>query len=246
MDFALNLLLIPWIGGYWFMHQTHFTRFRAKGLSNYRLLFEAAWWGLLFLVVAYVLAKIVGSIDCARGFLEWWEGFRPHAFIGTAFSALLLGMLAPPVVNCFWDEATSSTRAIIRYGDDLVRLLREAQQTRGAVMLTLENRKVYVGQVMVSASLDLEPTYITILPTLSGYRDEKKLGINWTTNYRRIYEAIDSSDPELPGLRIRDFLVVIPREDIQSATPFRHHVHARHFALRDIDTPPGTAASENA
>lgn len=241
MEFSLNLLLIPLLGGYWFMHATHFTRFRAKGLSNYRLLFEAAFWGLMALLGAYVVVALLNMYEQSRAWLDLWKSFVPFQYTGTALGALVIAMLFPVLLNWIWDEETSSNRTILKYGDDLVRMLREAQQSRSAIMATLQNRKVYVGQVMVSANLEPEPPYITILPSLSGFRHEGSLEIQWTATYLRIYEGIGRADPAYKDLRLQDFQVVIPTAEVQSVTPFRHHVHGRHFALKEGDAPPGTA-----
>ena len=43
-----NLLLLPLLGGYWFIQNFHCTRFRARRLDGYRLLVESAFYGLLF------------------------------------------------------------------------------------------------------------------------------------------------------------------------------------------------------
>lgn len=241
MEFALNLLVIPLIGGYWFMHRTHFTRFRAKGLSNYRLLLEAAMWGLFALIGSYSIARVLDALPCMEAPLKLWHKCVPYSHTGTALGAFALAVLAAPSVNLMYGEKASSTRTIIRYGDDLVRLLLEAQQSGSAVMLTLRSRKVYVGQVIASASLEPDMPFIIILPSLSGYRTESRLEVRWTTSYERIYAGIRRAIPDYRGLKLQDFFVVVRTADIQSGTPFRHHVHARHFALAAEDAPPGTA-----
>jgi hypothetical protein len=50
-----NLLLLPLLGGYWFLHTLYYTRFRSQRLDGYRLLMESAFAGLLLTLVARVV-----------------------------------------------------------------------------------------------------------------------------------------------------------------------------------------------
>lgn len=58
-----NLLLLPLLGGYFFIHLTYRFRFRAYGLDNYRLVFESAAVGLVALLVSHILTRIALQAD---------------------------------------------------------------------------------------------------------------------------------------------------------------------------------------
>lgn len=78
------------------------------------------------------------------------------------------------------------------------------------VMLTLSNRKVYVGVVNnMGEPNEIEgfDQEISLVPILSGYRDKDDLSVHWTTSYQEV-------DPD-ENLRI-----VIRQELIESASEF--------------------------
>lgn len=61
--------------------------------------------------------------------------------------------------------------------------------TESSILITLSNRKVYVGRVISvgepteNEGLDQE---ITLLPQMSGYRDKDTLNVDFTTHYQNI------------------------------------------------------------
>ncbi|EEB1830034.1 hypothetical protein DBA53_22190, partial [Salmonella enterica subsp. enterica serovar Typhimurium] len=63
-----------------------------------------------------------------------------------------------------------------------------------SVLISLSNRKVYVGQVVSmgepneSEGMDQE---ISILPHISGYRDKDNLTVNFTTQYENIDTKVE-------------------------------------------------------
>ncbi|MAF74850.1 hypothetical protein WE348_08920 [Alteromonas macleodii] len=78
------------------------------------------------------------------------------------------------------------------------------------VMLTLSNRKVYVGVVNNMGEPNEVEGFdqeISLVPILSGYRDKDDLSVHWTTSYQEV-------DPD-ENLRI-----VIRQELIESASEF--------------------------
>ena len=84
-----------------------------------------------------------------------------------------------------------------------------------SVLISLSNRKVYVGQVVSmgepneSEGMDQE---ISILPHISGYRDKDNLTVNFTTQYQSI-------DTEV------EIKVTLRQELIESVTRFDFEVY---------------------
>ncbi|MGI8617514.1 MAG: hypothetical protein ACR2L6_00290 [Gemmatimonadaceae bacterium] len=56
-----NVLLLPLLGGYVFITKWNKTRFDAKRYSGERLIFHAAIAGVAFLIVAYLLTRVVAA-----------------------------------------------------------------------------------------------------------------------------------------------------------------------------------------
>ena len=73
-------------------------------------------------------------------------------------------------------------------------LLFKAMHDKKAVMLSMNDRKVYVGYIAACA----EPSQnggayqeVTLVPMMSGYRDEKTLKVNITTYYEEADESVE-------------------------------------------------------
>lgn len=239
MEVALNLLLLPLIGGYWFIDNTHRLSFRAKGLSHYRLLFEAALWGFFALSASHILLTLLSTCSCGTEIAEWWKTWVPFEYAGTALGALAISITTPHFANKRWGKEWSSAKAIAEHGNTLVKLLFDSQRNYAALMLTLKNRKLYVGYVSISVNLGLNPPYITLVPTLSGYRDPRTLRVVMTTAYDRIYTAIANREPGYRDLKVKDFVIAIPTAEIETATPFLRHVSSDLFLLTSPPDGPG-------
>lgn len=95
------------------------------------------------------------------------------------------------------------------------RLLFSLQLNKKAVMLSMKDRKVYVGKVLSmgepneSKGADQE---IEILPVMSGFRDKDSMELTFTTYYEKINE---------------DIILVLRQDEILTATEFNFDVYAR-------------------
>src|SRR5437773_6418193 len=93
-----NLLLLPLVGGYWFIHTFYFTRYRSQRLDGYRLLVESALAGILLAFIARPVVFAANLSPCIR---STWNALAPLDFpyFGTACIAALLGFIAPYGLN---------------------------------------------------------------------------------------------------------------------------------------------------
>ena len=224
-----NLLLLPLRAGYFFIHYTHFTRFRALKLSSYRLLFESALWGLLFLVSSLFITRALLRIDALGGVIASWKELAPLPHSGTAVGALLLGIASTLLVNRLVGKERAARRSAKKHGGDLLTLLFEAQSKDRPVLITQSNKKVYVGWVTLSFNLDPELTELTILPMISGYRSSETLEIEYTTRYVHLYEMIEERRPGYGHLSSKSFQIVIPVSTIVSVAPYNPELTPDHF-----------------
>jgi hypothetical protein len=98
----------------------------------------------------------------------------------------------------YWNIEDESKRYIEVEGDPFERLINGALDTAKPVMLTLKGGKVYVGFVVSSFTPGRETTTIHIAPLRSGYRDEKKQEVYFTTDYSG---ALDKIPEDIAKLR---------------------------------------------
>ncbi len=213
---TLGLLLLPAVGGYWFVTHWNFTRFQAVRDSGYHVLFRAALCGIVLYCAAHLMAYQWNPIPEP---VEFWDEKIPAPFTSAVVLSIIFGFCAPYLLNVVYSKRRGAQRAVTNTGDHLMLLLMEAAQKQFGVEISLRNRKVYVGVILKCATERTLESAVEMLPTHSGYRDEETLELHLRTNYRFVTDEYLSEDwtPE-------DFRVVIPLSDIVSARPFVYGV----------------------
>jgi hypothetical protein len=204
------LLALILLGGFWFINQFHFTRFRAQRLDGYRLLMESAAAGVFLIIGARIVTWVLRSVPAVSSF--WRESVTAEPYAGTATVAFLLGFLVPFVLNRFYSSETAKRRAIDRYGNFLLRVLQDASNREAPVSITLANGKVYIGMVAYFPNLESHDIHLGIVPLLSGHRDKETLVLKIDTEYISVYR--DEKYAE------EDFIVVVPTTDIKMLSFF--------------------------
>ena len=213
------LFLVPLVGGYRFLTNWNRTKFEASRYSGHRLIFHAALWALLLGMAAYLLSRtLIYLIN--PPVVRLWMSLVPFEYVGTALLALALGEGLPAWLNkCkAFDERTQLEKAIEKSGDALEQLIARALDRGMLVSLSTRGRKFYVGVPVDTPKPDHAGRYITILPWLSGYRDETSLTFVPTTDYLDVYDWVIASRPR--NLEVDDFVVVLPRSEIVTANLF--------------------------
>ena len=233
-----NLLILPLLGGFLLVHLFHFSRVRSQQLEGYRLLFWSGVSGSVLLALARLLTYWVVAVGLFK--LSWvlkWHAFFPVDFSGTGVTALALGVILPLVGNLCVGRQRAQDLAVRRYGGGLSSLLHDAAMREFPVSVTLENRKTYVGFVIVAPNLDPSDQYVQILPLLSGYRDKDDLRLRLTNNYSEVYES--------GGVDPSDFIVVLRVENIRMASLYDPNLPTAAFEMPEPELPPSTSAADN-
>lgn len=184
-----NILILPLLGGFIFIHWCNRTKFKAIRLDKERLLFYAALAGIGLLALAFILEALIPPfIPC----VTWFPCIPalPFDYIGVSMTALLLGLILPPLLNLKWKVDAESSRYISEEGDPFEQLINKALDSTKPVMLTLKGGKVYVGFVVSSFEPAREQRTIRIAPIKSGYREDTKLRVKFTTDYSVALEQI--------------------------------------------------------
>lgn len=213
-----NLLLLPLMGGYVFVSRWNRTRFETKRHTGERLLFSAAIAGVFFLIVAFIIVRLLATWQPELR-AEWAQHVPfPHA--GTSLLAFLLGCVTWWPANLFFPEAAEQRRAIQGWGDHLEILFDRAisGSEYRLVSMTLKGGKVYIGLVIRNFDPAYDRKYVTILPVVSGYRDTSTHEVHLTTWYDAVYQEVIEN--RRADLRIEDFEVVIPVGELLTANLF--------------------------
>ena len=104
----------------------------------------------------------------------------------------------------------------------MLQLVYNAIEKRQPVLVTLDNRKVYVGYVIDSPDLEQDNVHMGLVPLLSGYRDAQTLRTHFSVDYLSVFES--------PGVDHNDFTVVIPLDRVSSAHLFDLEMCTTFFA----------------
>jgi hypothetical protein len=238
-----NLLLLPLIGGYYFIHRFHWTRFRATRTENQRLLIESAVAGVFWLVLARVL--VVAGCRWAPGLTvalrDTLAQLAPMPYAPTALGATVLEVAGAHVLNWVVSAEKAAGSAIRRYGDELQNLLFDSLQTQALISVTLGNGKVYIGAVTDMPNLDPRTQYVALIPMFSGYRDPVNKRMQLTTSYWPLYDRIATG--VITGPDLNDFEIIIPAAEVKSANRFDPDFYKVHFGEIPAPSAPNTVAA---
>jgi hypothetical protein len=229
-----NLLLLPLLGGYIFVRKCFRTRYNALRSENYRLLFLAAEFGLYLLLLAAGLRLIstTGVVPLFSYIDHLWHKLVPFDYAGTAFLAFFLGLTLWKPVNWLFrfDSAAEVDRAIRDKADPLEVLLKDAMQDSKAVLVTLDSGKVYVGHVITNFNPAYDIRSIKISPIVSGYRKPEDQTVVFNIDYSELLTSIYNQDASVSERDRGDLGIVIPLDEIKSASIFSLPMYKNFFA----------------
>src|SRR5256885_16325451 len=98
-----NLLLLPLLGGFIFFSHWNRTAFFAKRQDKERLLLYASLTGVLFLGLSFATSILIPHITWLSNVQHWWAyNTPPIQFSGISSFALILGTVAPVILNRLW------------------------------------------------------------------------------------------------------------------------------------------------
>jgi len=221
-----NLLILPLLAGFWFVHNCYYFRFRSQRLDGYRLLLESALAGVGLTLIARCAVLFVRLFPIGADIERSWHLFSPIPFSGTAACAIIAGVVSSYAVNLAFIGGREAARnyAVERHGHDLFRLINDALNRKHLVSVTLRNRKWYVGYVTRAPNLNPQELFVSILPVFSGYRDQGTMEAVATTDYMPVYDR---------GVDRNDFLITFPMEDIAVASLFDQSIFQEFFAASE-------------
>jgi hypothetical protein len=233
-----NILILPLLGGFVFISRWNRSRWYAVRAEKERLLFFAALAGFAWLVIAFAINVFVAPrFPCQPGGFclpIWWSTHIPFEHSGISFSAFVLAVTMWKPLNWVrrWSRDVQTAEVVKSQGGALEQFLDTAMQRKKHVMLTLKSGKVYVGRIVSAFEPGQRDQTILVFPTLSGYRDNLKHEVSFTTNYDTVYASIRAEYADSYALLLKQFRIVVPISEILAITFFNYDIHDRYF------TPP--------
>jgi hypothetical protein len=187
-----NLLIIPIVGGYVFLITFKLTRFYHQKIEKQRLLFHSILVGGVIGFLSLHLKEILDSHRLTEviRFLKIPIPSSLHG-LGIYFYIIVISCFIPLVLNVLlsliFGEAKVMSYIIKKWGDSYERLFWDSypdssDKKQKPVMLTTKNGKVYIGYIS-EVSSPLSNSHVTIIPSISGYRDRDTQTVIITTDY---------------------------------------------------------------
>lgn len=218
---GLGLLFIPTLGGYWFLTRLYYTRYGVLRDSGYHVLFKSAIAGCSLVVFARLIIVFLLNPYIPQA-VEIWKSHVPFDYYGTATLSASLGVVLPLLFNRFYGKEMAMRRTARESGNLIELLIRENNESRKLVELSLRSGKSYIGLVLESGIARHGESDVALLPLKSGYRKEDTRELKITTNYAPV---IRKSLEESSYLVYEEFRIVIPMSEIVTARIFDPDVY---------------------
>ena len=238
----INYLLIPVLSGYLFLVQCDSFRFWILRESGYHLLFRSALYGMLFLVVVWIMF-LVGAL--------FWNGTvcllsTDECIINSRVGApklfdvwLTVSTLPTALAVAYvWNLCTTKKKRVAkvmeaakRCGNLIEWTVRKSLRDTKLVELTLKTGKVYIGFAQHCGDPTppgIPDSDLSIIPVVSGYRRENQTLEVTTSHATAIRKILDEeSDSETPIGELEDLSVIIPMDQVAHARLFDPEVYRR-------------------
>lgn len=228
-------LLLPLVGGYLYVVGYSATKYLIAREEGHRLYFRVAYHGVCLFLCALAL---FGGVGWGLSQFQWFASAheklvalvapllksRDHAsaqvaFVIVCFGSVFLGRLAPVVLNRLRKNSIDDAVWKAAQENELEEFLLEAVALLRTVSITLTAGKVYVGIVLTTPEPKTDRRVITLLPYMSGYREEKGQVV-FTTFYDQFYQEPTDADAER-------FRLVLPLDKMQSISYFDMEIYER-------------------
>lgn len=215
-------LLLPLVGGFWFVYRTHFLRLTAEQLKQPIVVLLAAFFGVWFGLLGRLITSLGDAVPFFHTIGTWLADavpffhtiaslareMYPWDFFPSAFLALLLAVTLAEVLNRILSKEHVNRCIIRSYCCEVLRMLDDAMLDVRPVTVTLDSREVCVGFVQRTRIPIMGPhtASVRILRLGGGYRDVSTLVSN-----------ISYPVPE-GEVSARELLVAIPLAAIKNVT----------------------------
>lgn len=209
-----NILVIPLLSGYIFLTNCKAFTYSHKRLDRQRLIFHSAIAGLIFLISAFVIISLLRV--CFDEYLNEIRSLIHFKmdYLGTSLMTGFLSLSATILINFFTNDLNQAKKVVLKYGSELDRVLYQSSEEDTPLLLSLDNKKVYV--CLFAATTEPGADYITVLPLFSGYRDPVTYQVTFVTNYLDLYIS-EGDESDIPA---NHFDLILKLDSIVSATRF--------------------------
>lgn len=212
----ISLLILPVLGGYFFLRATWITSYETKKLSRTATYFLSASIGAIFFAIAWFATDLFTTpLNLKR--LVVVAGL---SFVGPMPVALLL--------NLAFDKHSFLANIAWRNGRLIESVLLQSMGTSRLVEVRTRDDRWYVG---FPTSVHLGDDYdVGLLPVLVGHFSSNKRKKYITRTFFSNYRESDQDEVHSRETA-RSFQVFLPRQELVSARLFQFNDHAYFVAI---------------
>ncbi|SHN23952.1 hypothetical protein SAMN04488057_11312 [Cyclobacterium lianum] len=188
-----DLLLLPLLGGYWFLNLFYYTKYYHQRIERQRLIFNSSIVAVFISGIGFLLDSILEKYFF--GIREFLGHLIPFDCNGFNQSLLIFGIspILAFLLNITLPKSFLFQLILKSRGDQLERIfwesLKQKEDKNKLLMVTTNNNKVYVGFVN-NIQKPIGDNYVGILPYFSGYRDKDTQELVITTDYFSIIDKM--------------------------------------------------------
>lgn len=239
----LTNFLVPFIIGFLLLIGTS-KKYKYQHLNNEILFLHSLLWGFGFTFFIYIVWPCYDATFLISEASYWQtlkqfiavefqaSGKKPEVYllpdylVAALSLSVVISVLDSIALKIFpWLEDIYLIRATYSLGNRLDRLLYKAKQTRTPLMVTLKNRKVYIGIVLgfQEYSPRNEKRYLSLLPIESGYRESVTLAYEKVEDYRFFTQFLmnfyDTYQKWIPSKKANSFEIEKGRRKAKISLP---------------------------
>ena len=222
-----SILLLPLLGGYYYLTKSIRWLHYYKRTERQRLIFDSLLVGFVFFSFGYIIWRSFEIIDPIK--LSYSKSLIgiDIPFFYPSFLSLLLSIAFTKAFNYINSDDANwyLSKVILRTGNSLQKDFLESYFSDRLAMITLKNGKVYVGVVAELHEAHPESSFVKLVLVYSGYRD-----INMDVKLIKDYNLSIPDNKDVDNESV--VTVVIAESEILSMTFYDQDVYDR---LNEID-----------
>lgn len=240
------LILLLTVSGSLFLSRFPATLVKYSNSSGYHTFIMAAFAGIFFFVISYILTTLTAATAFAqnvgRDFSEFVSILLPALsadasslnLISVSILSMLLAYFSPIIIIMFLTKVLKKDPILEAWEQDarqkdtpeFTSLFFNAVKLEMPIAFTLDNRKVYVGYVI---DFSTQGNDFLVLPLVSGYRDKDTLDFKRVINYEKVIQSIVNGElKEFSPHERREYLT----KKFAISLAYREVVHANIHDMR--------------
>ena len=231
LEASAFMIIAAAAAGYIYISNCYKHRYKSARQSGHRLYLHALSFGMLYLLASWIIYQISNKLCTRFPNIPHLTVSSDTAALSICFGAVLLSILITILRNKLDKDLKDRSYIDAVMANNFERVCYVAMDSFSPIAVTMENRKLYVGYIIDSITIDEENPFFTILPIYSGYRDKDTLQFMLKTRYNHTADMVAKADGrEDVAASLSDYTISLRKDSINTIHLFNDHLH------KDVDS----------